>query len=113
MVGFWVVLLRRRVVLLEVVVEGSLDKVGVHQVIVRVGLPQDTLGLVTSSQGVRLVRGRRVDNLQLDIIYIAAVSNDGNLVNIFPGVLDIQGGGDGVRRLAARVRVLDQLGTVM
>ena len=67
MVWFWVVLLRRRVVLLKVVVEGSLDKVGV-QVIVRVGLPQDTLGLVTSSQGVRLVRGRGVDNLQSDII---------------------------------------------
>ena len=66
LVGFWVVLLRRRVVLLEVVVEGSLDGVGVHQVIVRVWLPQDTLGLVTSSQGVRLVRGRGVHNLQLD-----------------------------------------------
>ena len=68
MVGFWVVLLRRRVVLLEVVVEGPLDQVGVHQVIVGVRLPQDTLGLVTSSQGVRLVRRRGVDNLQLDII---------------------------------------------
>ena len=61
MVWFWVVLL-------EVVVEGALDKVGVHQVIVWVWLPQDTLGLVTSSQGVRLVRRRGVDNLQLDII---------------------------------------------
>ena len=39
------------------------------------------------------------------------MSNDGNLVNIFPRVLDIQGGGDGVRRLAARVGVLDQLRT--
>ena len=67
MVWFWVVLLRRRVVLLEVVVEGPLYEVGVHQVVVRVRLPQDTLGLVTSSQGVRLVRGRGVDNLQSDI----------------------------------------------
>ena len=97
---------------MEVVVEGSLDVVGV-QVIVRVWLPQDTLGLVTSSQGVRLVRRRRVDNLQLDIIIYIASNVHGYLVNIFPRVLDIQGGGDGVRRLAARVGVLDQLGTVM
>ena len=69
MVGFWVVFLRRRVVLLEVVVEGPLDEVGVHQIIVRVGLPQDTLGLVTSRQGVRLVRRRGVDNLQLSRYY--------------------------------------------
>ena len=106
MVWFWVVLL-------EVVVEGPLDEVGVHQVIVRVGLPQDTLGLVTSRQGVRLVRWRGVNNLQSDIIICIASNVHGYLVNIFPRVLDIQGGGDGVGRLAARVGVLDQLRSAM